>query len=217
MTQQDQLDELIEQRRQVYGNPEETFPQIAQVFSGILGTEVRADQVPLLMIGMKLVRTSQTPAYSDNRDDIEGYLDIFRAVMGDDLVYARTVDDYVAELARRQQVQQQLLVQEVSDILDPNRGASAPIVTVDDERILWHSKPLGEVLHRMLPSTVQPGDFVTPDGVRVAVVKEVSELFVNLSPKPGMGVVSDLLLPKDAQVRFYTSDQVRATAAGELR
>lgn len=87
--------ELIDERVKVYGDPKVTFPQIAQVWSAVLGVEVRPDQVPLCLIAMKLVRTSQTPDYSDNSDDIEGYLDIFRKVVGEDMVHARTVDEYV--------------------------------------------------------------------------------------------------------------------------
>jgi hypothetical protein len=44
---------------------------------------------------LKLVRTSHTPDYSDNSDDIEGYLDIFRKVVGEDMVHARTVSEYL--------------------------------------------------------------------------------------------------------------------------
>ena len=89
--------ELIDERVKVYGDPTVTFPQIAQAWSAVLGVQVRPDQVPLCLIAMKLVRTSQTPDYSDNSDDIEGYLDIFRKVVGKDMVHARTVDEYVKQ------------------------------------------------------------------------------------------------------------------------
>src|SRR5690606_28909072 len=93
--------ELIDERIKVYGDPTVTFPQIAQAWSAVLGVEVRPDQVPLCLIAMKLVRTSQTPDYSDNSDDIAGYLDIFRKVVGEDMVHARTVDEYVAAKSQR--------------------------------------------------------------------------------------------------------------------
>lgn len=201
MTQQDQVDELIDQRKKVYGDPRVTFPQIAQVFSGILGTEVRADQVPLLMIGMKLVRTSQTPGYSDNSDDIEGYLDIFRTVMGEDLVHARTVDEYVSELARHQQQHELLLNQTLP---------GHPIVTVDDDRIFWFPKGSDLTLYRVLPSMVRPGDFVTADGIRLSRVESADELFVTLLSRVG-APADQLRLPKDARVRFYTADEDRVS------
>ena len=79
-----------------------TFPQIALVWSGIIGAPVKATDVPLMLMGMKLVRTAQAPDYSDNSDDVEGYLDIFRQLVGDDMIEARSVNDYIAaKQARR--------------------------------------------------------------------------------------------------------------------
>lgn len=88
-------EELIDRRVQVYGDPTDTFVRIAQVWSGIIGVEVQPTSVPLMMIGMKAVRTTQAPDYSDNTDDIEGYLDIFRKLVGPDMIHARSVSDYV--------------------------------------------------------------------------------------------------------------------------
>lgn len=90
------VDEVIERRRSVYGEPVDTFPRVAQIWSGILGCEVNACDVPLMLIGYKLLRTQITPDYSDNSDDIEGYLAIFRELVGEDMVHARTTDDYLA-------------------------------------------------------------------------------------------------------------------------
>lgn len=91
-----QLGELIDRRVQVYGNPTETFPRIAQVWSGILGIEVNATDVLLCMIGHKAVRAQVTPDYADNSDDIDGYLDLFRQIVGEDMVHARSVEEYIA-------------------------------------------------------------------------------------------------------------------------
>ena len=87
--------EVIDQRVQVYGDPTETFVRIAQVWSGVLGVEVNPTDVPLCLIGMKIVRTTEAPDYSDNSDDIEGYLDIFRQLVGEDMIHARSVAEYV--------------------------------------------------------------------------------------------------------------------------
>lgn len=89
--------EVVDGRRSVYGEPRISFPLVAQVWSGILGTEVRPDQVPLLLIGYKLVRASECPEYSDNIDDVEGYAKIFREVMGDRLINARSVAEFLAK------------------------------------------------------------------------------------------------------------------------
>lgn len=87
--------ELIDRRVQVYGNPIETFARIAQVWSGILGHEVQPVEVPLLMAGMKMVRTQVMPDYSDNSEDIDGYMDIFRQLVGEDMIHARTVNEFI--------------------------------------------------------------------------------------------------------------------------
>lgn len=87
--------ELIDGRVNVYGDPIMGFTRHAQVWSGILGIEVQPWQVALCMLGYKLVRTGITPDYSDNSDDIEGYLDIFRQLMPD-MVQARDTAEYLA-------------------------------------------------------------------------------------------------------------------------
>ena len=89
------LSEVIDGRREVYGDPREMFPRVAEVWSGILGTWVNAVDVPLMLIGYKLVRTAHAPNYSDNSDDIEGYLDIFRELVGKDMIHARSVEEYL--------------------------------------------------------------------------------------------------------------------------
>ena len=88
-------DELITERRKVYGDPETGFIRIAQVWSGIIGHEIRPVEVPLMMAGMKLVRTQVCPDYSDNSDDITGYMDIFRLLVGEGIVEARSVIEYL--------------------------------------------------------------------------------------------------------------------------
>lgn len=89
------VEEVIDGREGVYGDPVTTFPRVAQIWSGILGHEVTAEQAVLMLIGYKTLRASMTPDYSDNSDDIEGYLDIFRKVVGADMVHARSVDEYL--------------------------------------------------------------------------------------------------------------------------
>ena len=99
MTEEMQRDgtvgDVIDGRVGVYGDPTVTFGRIAEVWSGILGVHVNPVDVPLCLIGMKLVRTQVTPDYSDNSDDVEGYLDIFRQLVGEDMIQARTVSDYL--------------------------------------------------------------------------------------------------------------------------
>lgn len=87
--------EVIDLRVQVYGDPIDGFIRIAKVWSGILGIEVNPTDVPLCMIGMKAVRAQVSPDYSDNSDDVEGYLDIFRKLVGEDMIHARSVTEFI--------------------------------------------------------------------------------------------------------------------------
>lgn len=89
------LGEVIDERVKVYGEPVEMFTRTAEIWSGILGHHVNATDVPLCLIGMKMVRTTQAPDYADNSDDIESYLDIFRKLVGDDMIEARSVTEYI--------------------------------------------------------------------------------------------------------------------------
>jgi hypothetical protein len=92
---------LLDSRETVYGDRVKNMQDVAKVFSGILGTEVRPDQVPLLMVGYKTVRASQTPDYEDNVKDIEGYAIMFREIIGDDMIPAVNTDEYLLEKNRR--------------------------------------------------------------------------------------------------------------------
>lgn len=87
--------ELIASRQAVYGDPVNTFTRMAQMWSAIIDHEIQPWEVPMMMIAMKMIRTTQAPDYSDNSDDVEGYLDIFRTLIGEDMVHARSVSEYV--------------------------------------------------------------------------------------------------------------------------
>lgn len=95
------LGEVIDGRTSVYGEVIPAFTRQAQAISAVLDFEVQPWQVPLIMVAVKLIRTTEAPDYSDNSDDIEGYLDIFRKLIGEDMVHARSVKEYVEERTRR--------------------------------------------------------------------------------------------------------------------
>lgn len=96
MTTNNEAKELLDSRLAVYGDRKKNMEDVANVWSGILGVTVRPDQVPLLMSGYKLVRASNTPDYADNIDDSDGYNEMFREIIGDDMIHARTTDEYLA-------------------------------------------------------------------------------------------------------------------------
>lgn len=97
----DTVSEVIDGRRGVYGDPSEMFARAAQIWSGITGHEINAVDVPLMLIGYKVLRAAHTPDYADNSDDIEGYLDIFRELVGPDMIQARSVSEYLELKAQR--------------------------------------------------------------------------------------------------------------------
>ena len=93
--------ELLDSRLAVYGERVKNMTDVAKVWSGIFGFDVRADQVTLAMMGYKLVRASGTPDYSDNIDDVEGYAIMFREIIGEAMIDAKSVSDYLERKAQR--------------------------------------------------------------------------------------------------------------------
>ena len=91
------VSEVIDGRRGVYGGPTNTFARIATMWTAIIDNseEVQPWHVPLMFMAAKMVRTAECPDYSDNSDDIEGYLAIFRELIGDDMVHARSVTEHL--------------------------------------------------------------------------------------------------------------------------
>lgn len=110
------VDEVVNDRSAVYDDPIVSMSRIAQVWGALLDIEIQPWQVPIMLIGLKLVRTSKTPEYSDNSDDIEGYLDIFRKVVGDDMIVARTTQEFLAKTKER-------TIEKVTEALMPKEGA----------------------------------------------------------------------------------------------
>lgn len=98
----DTVNEVVDGRRGVYGDPTNTFARIAVMWDAILdGKPIQPWHVPLFQMAFKMIRTAECPDYSDNSDDIEGYLAIFRELIGDDMVHARSVTEYLEIKAGR--------------------------------------------------------------------------------------------------------------------
>lgn len=60
-------------RRADYGNFEENARILSELWSTILGTKVRADQVPLMLVALKAMRLIQHPGHKDSWVDLIGY------------------------------------------------------------------------------------------------------------------------------------------------
>ena len=61
-------------RQATYGHPRDDFRRTAKIWSGILGTEVTAQDVALCMVGLKMSRLKSTPDHKDSVVDAAGYV-----------------------------------------------------------------------------------------------------------------------------------------------
>lgn len=95
MTTQDNTDALLASRRTVYGDRKSNMERTAQIWSGLLGFTVRPEMVPIMMAAYKALRFEGAPDYSDNIDDIEGWVRMARELVSDRLIQARTVEEYL--------------------------------------------------------------------------------------------------------------------------
>ncbi|APZ81694.1 hypothetical protein NCPPB3778_72 [Rathayibacter phage NCPPB3778] len=69
-----EAEELINgQRRDDYGDVQESFSRIATIWSAILLTDVTPQQVALMMAGLKLARLASSPDHRDSYVDLAGY------------------------------------------------------------------------------------------------------------------------------------------------
>lgn len=74
-TLSDAIDLINGEREGNYGTPQESFNRIAAIWSIILQTPIRPDQVALCMAGLKMARLVKGPHY-DSYVDGSGYLAI---------------------------------------------------------------------------------------------------------------------------------------------
>lgn len=60
-------------RQNTYGNPEDCFKIIGDMWGGYLGIDVSPTDVAMLMILLKIARSKNSQKYADNYIDIAGY------------------------------------------------------------------------------------------------------------------------------------------------
>lgn len=104
MDKKETTDELLASRLAVYGDRVENMERTAALWSALLGVEILDWQVPLMMSAYKMLRTFETPNYSDNTDDIDGWKKMFVEVMEANhggIIQARTVEEYQRKRADR--------------------------------------------------------------------------------------------------------------------
>lgn len=128
-------EELLAQRHQVYGDRVENMERVAQMWSGYLGFEVRPVDVPAMLALYKLYRLNVEPEYSDNIDDVDGYMQMTREVIGDRLIKARTVDEFIQKRAARQLAEEAPIVESTSVAVTTPGVAGTRRVTVEAQEV----------------------------------------------------------------------------------
>ena len=104
-TSENEAQELLDSRRAVYGDRVDNMERTALIWSGLLGFTVQPFQVPMMMAAYKMLRAQLAPDYSDNIDDVDGWNIMFREIIGDDLIQARTVEEFLEKKKKRQTLQ----------------------------------------------------------------------------------------------------------------
>lgn len=61
-------------RQQDYGSPFDSFERIAKLWSAYLGQDVKASQVAMMMVLLKVSRSVTSPQKTDSYDDAAGYV-----------------------------------------------------------------------------------------------------------------------------------------------
>lgn len=79
-TGQEFTNDILEERRKIYGDPVEMHNRIAGIWSAILKHDVSAHDVALCMVGLKLARAQNDPAHADSLIDVAGYTEIAQLI-----------------------------------------------------------------------------------------------------------------------------------------
>jgi hypothetical protein len=91
--------------RAAYGDRVQNMKEQAAMITAYLSgrSVVEAHDVPMILNLIKIHRLGKMPDYEDNYADIEGYTQIAREVIGEDMIEATTAKEYRAIKARQAQ------------------------------------------------------------------------------------------------------------------
>jgi len=166
--EQDDAQRLLDSRLAVYGDRIDNMERTAKIWSGLLGVDITPVQVPVMMAAYKQLRMMMAPDYSDNIDDSDGWMKMAREILGDDLIQARTVEEYVTLKEARRLLREQ---GEVSAALSPAPESAQ----ADGENIdRWVRE--GERLRRVYENPYRAVDDDDPEIRQPSFIVENGEL-----------------------------------------
>lgn len=144
-------EELLEQRHQVYGDRVSNMENVGTMWSGYLrarfpDVDITGTDVAVMMALYKTYRMSVEPEYSDSIDDVDGYMAMARETIGDRLIKARTVDEFIQKRAERDRPQVEL----VKRYLTPEELAddNLYVPTMEDLDLITHGAGTPPIQHQ---------------------------------------------------------------------
>ena len=135
-------EELLAQRHQVYGDRVQNMERVALMWTGYLGFEVRPVDVPAMLALYKMYRLNVEPEYSDNLDDVDGYMQMTREVIGDRLIQARTVDEFITK-------------RKVRDLYEDRMEVEREVIANNHETILQQARKVDSTNAEAIQAPVQ--------------------------------------------------------------
>lgn len=93
-----EAEKLLASRQAVYGDRPDQMRRTAKIWSGLTGFDIQPWMIPMMMSAYKMLRAFNAPDYSDNVDDVDGWMVMFREQMAADgmpIIQARTVEEYL--------------------------------------------------------------------------------------------------------------------------
>jgi len=72
----EEMEEISKDRGDAYGPINDHFNKVAKVWSIYLGHEIKAHDVPMMMVLLKSMRISETPNHHDSHIDIANFVKI---------------------------------------------------------------------------------------------------------------------------------------------
>lgn len=164
-------DELLASRRAIYGDRVKNMERTAMLWSALLGVTIEDWQVPLMMSAYKMLRTFETPDYSDNSDDIDGWKKMFVEVMEANyggIIQARTVEEYQAQKDGSLYLDRQSLIGQIENLKEQ--------LDVKQEQ--------NEELHEELQQWKEPGLWVKMSKDRVEQEEGSGNPYANVPDEP---------------------------------